>query len=106
MVIVVNTYIRRKMKISKEEIIKLADSIMLELNDQEIEQIGNSIEEMSARISELLEIEVDCEPKIMGTDNNNIYTNVYDENISTDMLTSLNGFDGTYIRTGKVIDNE
>jgi Asp-tRNA(Asn)/Glu-tRNA(Gln) amidotransferase C subunit len=94
------------MKISKEEIVKLADSIMIELNEQEIEQIGNSIEEISGRISELLEVEVDCDAKIMGTANTNIYNNVFDETFNSDMMASLNGFDGTYVRTGKVIDNE
>lgn len=94
------------MKISKEEIIKLADSIMLELNDQEIEQISNSIEEISVRINELLELEIDCEPKIMGTEQINIYNNDYNEPVNEAMMSSLNGFDGTYVRTGKVIDNE
>jgi Asp-tRNA(Asn)/Glu-tRNA(Gln) amidotransferase C subunit len=94
------------MKISKEEIVKLADSIMLELNHEEIEQISASIEEISSRISELLEIEVDCDPKIMGAEKVNVFNSDYNEVVCDDMMSSLNGFDGTYVRTGKVIDSE
>ncbi|MGL5020695.1 MAG: hypothetical protein ACRC5R_01535 [Mycoplasmatales bacterium] len=95
------------MKISKEEIIKLADSIMIELNEKEINEIEASIEDISTKLQEMLNVQVECDPKIMEGHNINQFNQEFLHEVDTrKMMETLNNFDGTYIKTGKVIDNE
>ncbi len=95
------------MKITKEEILRLADSIKISLTDQEINEITKSIETVSAGIDSLLEYEVQEEPQIMQTKQVNQFNEEFTKEVDDQILmTSLNNYDGTYVKTGKVIEND
>ncbi len=95
------------MKITREEILRLADSIKISLTDVEIIEISKSIEIVSIGIDSLLKYEVQEEPKIIQSTQENQFNDKFEEEIDSQiMMNSLNNYDGTYIKTGKVIEND
>ena len=96
------------MKMSDEEIKKLADSIKLNLSEEEIEEISGSIHEITSKLDELLKVETNSEPKIMGNED---VVNVFSDNeneidVDVNILKNLNNYDGKYITTRKVVNDE
>lgn len=96
------------MRISKEEIIKLAHNIKLDLTEAEIIEIGDSIEEITKSLDEMLDIETTDERKIMGNENlSNVFSNHEDDGITHDEITShLNNYDGEYVNVIKMEEND
>ncbi len=96
------------MKISKEEIQKLADAINIEINEQEIEHIENSITDLTTRLDQLLNEEIKTDERMMvATDNVNQFDSIHENEVSEkDHLENLNNFDGEYIGVKKVIGDE
>lgn len=99
---------RWKMKISKEEIQKLADAINLEINDQEIAHIEESITDLTTRLDQLLNEEVKTDQRMMvATENINQFDSTHEnEAEEKDHFKNLNNFDGEYIGVKKVIGDE
>lgn len=96
------------MRISKEEIKYLAGNIKLDLADKEIEEIGDSIEEITKSLDEMLAIDIDCDRKIMGNEKlSNVYNQFGDDGVSASEVTGvLNDFDGEYVVVKKVEGND
>lgn len=96
------------MRISKEEIKHLARNIKLDLTDKEIEEIGDSIEEITKSLDEMLAIDTDCDCKIMGNEKlSNVYNQFEDDGVSASEVTGvLNDFDGEYVVVKKVEGND
>lgn len=96
------------MRISKEEIKHIAGNIKLDLTDKEIEEIGDSIEEITKSLDEMLAIDTDCDRKIMGNEKlSNIYNQFEDDGVCSSEVTGvLNDFDGEYVVVKKVEGND
>jgi len=95
------------MKITKEEISKLAKDIKVDIPDADLDSIIESIEDISRNLDELVKFEVDAEPKIMETTITNQFNDDYSKEVDTkELMESMNNYDGTYIKIGKVIDSD
>lgn len=96
------------MKISKEEIEKYANAINLEINEEEIVSIENSIVDLTSRLDQLLaENTGDFARKMSGAEVNNILDNKHINEVENDdHMKNLNNFDGEYVAVEKVIIDE
>ena len=95
------------MKITKEEVIKLANDIKIDIPDSDLDSIIESIEDISRNLEELVKFEVEAEPKMMETTNVNQFNDEFYKEVDTkELMESMNNYDGTYIKIGKVIDSE
>lgn len=95
------------MKITKEEVEKLANSMMIHFDDNEVDSLIDSIANITSKLDELLLVEVDEQNYIHANDNVNVFnTNFSEEKDYSHILEKMNNFDGEYIRTGKVVSDE
>ncbi len=96
------------MKISKEEIQKLADAINLEINDEEVNHIESSIMDLTTRLDQLLNEEISTEQRTMvATTNINQFDSTHENEANEqDHFQNLNNYDGEYIGVKKVIGDE
>lgn len=96
------------MKISKEEIIKLANDINIEVSTEEVAHIEASIMEITDRLAQLLaEDEAGSDRKILATENVNQFDKEHNnETAGDDLCQDLNNFDGQYFEVKKVIGDE
>lgn len=93
------------MKLTIEELKKLADTINVDVTDEEIMQIQNSIVDITSRIDEMLQVADDCEPFISPCEQTNVFNGEF-EKTDSNIMEKLNGYDGEYIKTEKVVDDE
>lgn len=95
------------MKISKEEIKKLADNINIPLTDNEIDEISTSIEEITKTLDDMLDINTDGERKIMGNEElANVYSSNEKEGSVEDLVNTLNNYEDGYISVNKVEESD
>ncbi len=96
------------MNISKAEIIKLANTINLEVSDEEITNIERTIVDITERLDMLLNEEVSTDKcKISATENINQFDSTHEnETENNDLMENLNNVDGEYIAVKKVIGDE
>lgn len=95
------------MKITKEEVEKLANSMMIHFDDNEVESLIDSIADITSKLDELLLVETEEKEYIHATENKNVFnTNFSEEKDYSHILEKMNNFDGEYIRTGKVVNDE
>ncbi len=95
------------MKLSKEEILKIAKIIKLEITDQELEEIQNEIMLMTKRVDEMINLVDLCDEKFISPNENiNVYSSNENECSNVDVLKYTNNFDGKYINTKQVIGDE
>lgn len=95
------------MKISKEEIKKLADNINIPLTDNEIDEISTSIEEITKTLDDMLDIETDGERKIMGNEQlANVYSSNEKEGNVEELVANLNNYEDGYISVNKVEESD
>lgn len=95
------------MKISKEEIKKLADNINIPLTDNEIDEISTSIEEITKTLDDMLDINTDGERKIMGNEQlANVYSSNEKEGSVEDLVNTLNNYEDGYISVNKVEESD
>ena len=100
------------MKITNEEIKKIADKIEIDITDDEINKIKNSIEDITEFLDDCFAQEITNEEKIMG---NEELINVFQKNADeayekevdlTKLHNSLNNFNGEFIEINKGDNNE
>lgn len=96
------------MKISRSEIEKLANTINIEVSEEEITNIESSIKDITERLDQLLKEDLKTEEcKINATENVNQFDTTHeDETQNADHMTGLNNFDGEFITVKKVIGDE
>ena len=95
------------MKITKEEVLKLANDIKIDIPDSDLDAIIESIEDISRNLEELVKFEVEAEPKMMEATITNQFNDDYSKEVDTkELMEAMNNYDGTYIKIGKVIDSE
>ena len=95
------------MKITKEEVLKLANDIKIDIPDSDLDAIIESIEDISRNLEELVKFEVEAEPKMMEATITNQFNDDYSKEVDTkELMEAMNNYDGTYIKIGKVIDND
>ncbi len=94
------------MKITKEEILEIAKLINVDLNNEEIKQVEESISQIVTRFDEMLGVEELTKPMVSPTPNINQFSSNENEADGSDVFEHLNNHDGTYIKTKKVIGDE
>ncbi len=96
------------MKISRSEIEKLANTINIEVSEEEITNIESSIKDITERLDQLLKEDLKTEEcKINATENVNQFDTTHDnEAINDEHMRGLNNFDGEFIEVKKVIGDE
>ncbi len=96
------------MKISKEEIKKYADTINVEISEEEVASIETSIMDITSRLEQLLEEDSTIQKrKMVGTDLENQFDSTHVNEVEEDdHMSKLNNFDGEYIAVEKVIADE
>lgn len=95
------------MKISKEEIKKLADNINIPLTDDEVNEILTSIEEITKTLDDMLDIQTDGNRKIMGNEEiSNVYSSNQKEGSVEDLVNTLNNYEDGYISVNKVEESD
>ncbi len=96
------------MKITKAEIEKLANTINIEVSEEEITNIESSIKDITERLDQLLSEDLTTdERKITATENVNQFDNNHENEASADNhMENLNNYDGEFIEVKKVIGDE
>lgn len=96
------------MNVSKEEILKYASAINIEVNDEEIKNIENSIQDLTSRLDKLLAEDTgEFNRKMLGADLKNQFDSNSDNEVENDdHMKNLNNYDGQYIGVEKVIIDE
>lgn len=96
------------MNVSKEEILKYASAINIEVNDEEIKNIENSIQDLTSRLDKLLAEDTgEFDRKMLGADLKNQFDSNSDNEVENDdHMKNLNNYDGQYIGVEKVIIDE
>ncbi len=95
------------MKISKEEIKKLADNINIPLTDDEVNEISTSIEEITKTLDDMLDIQTDGNRKIIGNEEiSNVYSSNQKEGSVEDLVNTLNNYEDGYIIVNKVEESD
>lgn len=96
------------MNVSKEEILKYASAINIEVNDEEIKNIENSIQDLTSRLDKLLAEDTgEFKRKMLGADLKNQFDSNSDNEVENDdHMKNLNNYDGQYIGVEKVIIDE
>ncbi len=96
------------MLISKDEIKLLADKVRIELTEEEINSISDSIISITEKIGEIVDVDTSNEDKTFLNAKEDLdvkaefYNSEIDENVD---MNKINNYDGKYVRISKV-DNE
>ncbi len=94
------------MKITKEEIKNISDMINIDLNEEEVVEVENSIAQIVKRFDEMLAIEDLEERKISSTRQVNQFNEDFSQTNTNELFENINNFDGEYVTTKKVIGDE
>ena len=100
------------MKITNEEIKKIADKIELEITNEEMEKIKSSIEDITEFLDDCFAQDINDDKKIMGNENiSNIFQKDSEKSFEKEvdlskLHQSLNNFNGEYIEINKGDNDE
>ncbi len=96
------------MLISKDEIKLLADKVRIELTEEEINSISESIIGITEKIEEIVDVDTSNEDNtfLNAKEDLDVKTEFYNEEIDQNVdMNKINNYDGKYLRVSKV-DNE
>ena len=95
------------MKITKEEVLNIAETMKFEVTEEDINAIQETVGAVGKTIEGLFEIETDGEEMFLGTNQVNQFNNDFEEEVDVeDILKSLNNFDGEFVRLEKGLKDE
>lgn len=94
------------MKIQKEELRKIADTLKIELSEEEVNIIEDSIDKITDKLDEIFKEEVENEKQIRTLAQTEYkIDNSKNKNIDNVDMNKLNNFDGEYISIEKIGEN-
>ncbi len=89
------------MKINKEELREISKKINIDLDDNELETINESICKITDKLNEIFEEETNEDSiRTSATNNHDLEKEVNDDYEKVDM-NKINNFDGTYVKIKK-----
>ncbi len=89
------------MKINKEELKEISKKINIDLDDNELETINESICKITDKLNEIFEEETNEDSiRTSATNNHDLEKEVNDDYEKVDM-NKINNFDGTYVKIKK-----
>lgn len=94
------------MKFEMDKIKTLADAIEIEFSEQELDLLMDSLDELTTKLDDLLEIDVNSEAKTCSSKQSNVFNDKCSNEDNLEFMKSVNNFDGKYVSVRKVINNE